>query len=568
MAKTTLEPQPDGGHDERPVFGYVRVSTNKQETERQEHTIPRRLATLPDGLAGNDLELFYRDRGKSAWSGKPRPDFERMMERIKNREASALIVDTSSRLTRQGIRAALSISWNLEDAACRLFTTQGREYTFDIGGIISLIVDAEADERYSATLSHNIASGKATKASAGRWHHGKLGPGYRFDKDTGYLEPTDDLLVIAEIFRLFNEGETFERLCTYANEQLTAAALERHKNGVKPGTVRHWLANPIYDGKIRHQGKVYDGKHKPAVDCATFQAAQRRLKKNRTEHVRPARSWPFSRIAKCCHCGGSLWLNSVPQRNGQSYRYFVCRDRECAKTHPRDNAAAADANIVLALAATAAAAADLLAEDPDFAVTTDDGPSLAEAQAAHAAATARCQKLAQLIADDTLDRADPKYVAALRERETAAEAVERIAGATRTYRDELGLLVENVAGLAELAPEDAHAGRPIDETMTIIDGNQERTFTSRHNGHGPSLLRILEGWRLADFDQRRAVIAQALEAVTVFPDRVDLHFRAALPEPLTINGTASTYGRTDEIRALEAEGYGTTEPVVPVEDWL
>ena len=51
--------------DERPVFGYVRVSSDRQETERQESTIPHRHASLPDGLDSNDLELFY-DHGISA----------------------------------------------------------------------------------------------------------------------------------------------------------------------------------------------------------------------------------------------------------------------------------------------------------------------------------------------------------------------------------------------------------------------------------------------------------------------------------------------------------------------
>ena len=75
--------------DARPVFGYVRVSSDKQETARQEQTLPARHAALPDGLASNPLELFYDD-GISAWSGKQRPGFEEMFARIQRGEASAL----------------------------------------------------------------------------------------------------------------------------------------------------------------------------------------------------------------------------------------------------------------------------------------------------------------------------------------------------------------------------------------------------------------------------------------------------------------------------------------------
>ena len=75
MTRNSVAPDTD---DTRPGRGYVRVSTNAQELERQEQSIPARHASLPDGLAANDLDLFY-DHGISAFSGKPRPGFEEML---------------------------------------------------------------------------------------------------------------------------------------------------------------------------------------------------------------------------------------------------------------------------------------------------------------------------------------------------------------------------------------------------------------------------------------------------------------------------------------------------------
>ena len=197
--------------DTRPVFGYIRVSTDQQETQRQEQTIPRPATPRSrTASARTQLELFY-DHGSSAWSGKPRPGFDEMFARIKAGEASALVIDTSSRLTRQGIRAALSIFFDLQDVGCRLFTTTGKEYAGDLGGLIGLIVDAEGDERYSANLSHNTSTGKRANSSQGYWPHGPAPLGYESvpagdNPNRKVLQPIEpEASAVREAFRLADE---------------------------------------------------------------------------------------------------------------------------------------------------------------------------------------------------------------------------------------------------------------------------------------------------------------------------------------------------------------------------
>lgn len=43
------------------------------------------------------------------------------------------------------------------------------------------------------------------------------------------------------------------------------------------GKIYHLLANPIYIGKIRHQGQLYDGEHQAIIDTETFERVQRLL---------------------------------------------------------------------------------------------------------------------------------------------------------------------------------------------------------------------------------------------------------------------------------------------------
>jgi DNA invertase Pin-like site-specific DNA recombinase len=545
----------EGAPDTRHVARVVRVSTDAQDTERQVRSVTelaeRHFPDLPtvdyydDGTSAYHVPIFNRPRGKE------------LIAAIERGQVAAIVTDAQDRLSRGELVEWAIFAQLCREARTRIVTAhQGELRLDDFSGELTGALTALIARKESADKSHRITSGKATKAQAGLWHHGRLSPGYRFDKETGRLEVTADLPVIAELFRHFNDGETFELLCEYANSTLSTEALAQLKDGVTPIRVRKWLSNPMYVGKIRHRDRLYDGQHKPAVDAPTFERAQRKLAMNRAKHARPARSWPFSGIAQCGRCGGPLWLNPVPQRTGGTYRYFVCRDRECQKKHRRDNAAAAEANIVLALAAAAIEADKILREDTAFAVPTDYGPTLEEAQQAADHAIERVKRLGKLIAQDALDEDDPVYLDALRARDTAERIRDRIAGAARSYREELGLLVENVVGLAELAPDDGITG-PIEEAVMMIDGNQERTFTYRHDGDGPSLLRVLDGWKAASFEQRRAVIASALESVTVQPEGVELELRA-VPQPVTIDAAVPSAGRHAGIRALEADGYGAT----------
>ena len=124
MTRPSLSKPSDGlATETRSVFGYVRVSTDRARGRRQEQRCPG-TRRMPNGLADLPLELFY-DHGISGWSGKTRPGFQQMMERVRNGEAAAVIIDTSSRLTRRGIRAAIEVLFTFDDAACELWTTEG-----------------------------------------------------------------------------------------------------------------------------------------------------------------------------------------------------------------------------------------------------------------------------------------------------------------------------------------------------------------------------------------------------------------------------------------------------------
>jgi DNA invertase Pin-like site-specific DNA recombinase len=534
--------------DNRAVFGYVRVSTNQQEVIRQEETIPSRLAGLPDGLANRSLLLFY-DRGISAWSGTARPGFEEMLGRIRQGEAAALIVDTSSRLTRRGIREALSIFFDLKDTHTRLFTTQGREYTFDLVGIISLIVDAEADERYSSTLSHNVKTGQASLAKKGKWPYGPVPPGYRKNED-GFLEATGDLPLMTEMFDRFLAGESYRKIADFLTAQVSDEVLDRTKRGkIMRDWVRLLLKTETYLGVIPHNGTRYDeAPHPAAVSVETFERVQRRLERNAAENRRPPRSWPFAGIARCAACGRGMRTKVAGEGR---YSYIRCTNQLCDAKDKAIPAPAFEASIVVHLASVAQTVGDLLERDPDWLAGDGDnaGPDRAKAGQTLRDAEARLQEMTALVKARAITTDDPDFLAAVNERDVAEAEYERLCRQGRSHRESLAALVAAIDTLAESAPlQRMH----LDNVM-VTRAESGRVVTEHQ------VQRVLDGWLRADFDTRRSVIETTLDKVAVGKEEATIHYKLGIPMPVTYCPCFTPVQRS-ETSALRDGGWG----VVPV----
>jgi DNA invertase Pin-like site-specific DNA recombinase len=535
MPHTHPAPPAAVASDTRPVFGYVRVSTDQQETERQEQTLPARHASLPDGLSLNELELFY-DHGISAWSGKTRPGFEEMFARIERREASALIIDTSSRLTRQGIREALRLFFTLQDSGCRLFTTTGKEYAGDLGGIISLIVDAEGDERYSSNLSHNVSTGKHAASSKGYWPHGKVPLGYEAvtaddnpeRKVLAILEP--EASAVREAFRLADEehaplreigrylsrtlGRSFDR--TYARNSL--------------------LCNIVYIGKVRCDGKVYEGRHPALVSEERFERVQRRLALGVGGNPRKPRTSPFAGLVRCASCGRTLRYKLVKSagRSGHVYPYLFCSDNSLANRCKQKGirAEAFDATFAMMFGSLAFALRGRLDDDPDFGLAADRGGDLDAERKKLAELEERLEQATGLVLDGAIKRDDPRYQQVKTARDDQADIVASLSLNARNHREEIEAFVLSIEDFADL-PEDVlrfiHRNDLANDTLA-----DHYTGKRRDRAGDRFVRRVMVGWRTADLDTQRQIVERALTNLTTDGKTLTLHFRSAFPLPLTV----------------------------------
>ena len=112
------------------------------------------------------------------------------------------------------------------------------------------------------------------------------------------------------------------------------------KEGRRPWTkeaLKHTLSNPFYVGKVRHKGKLYQGRHEPLVDDEVFERCQevKRLHgRSPRTYVPKFRTYAFSGVLRCSGCGERMRADY-----GSGHKYYRCtsagREIDCPAPRSR-----------------------------------------------------------------------------------------------------------------------------------------------------------------------------------------------------------------------------------------
>ena len=109
-------------------------------------------------------------------------------------------------------------------------------------------------------------------------------------------------------------------------------------NPINLAVLRNMITNPIYIGKLRYQGKVYDAEHEGIISPELWQKALETLKANK--RIAPQRTTnsvkPFAGLVYCGNCNAPIFLSKAVKKNGREYVYYVCQkdDRRANATCP------------------------------------------------------------------------------------------------------------------------------------------------------------------------------------------------------------------------------------------
>jgi site-specific DNA recombinase len=289
-------------------FIYARKSS--ESDEKQVQSIDDQVLVMDGIRKSYGLKVVDTIReSKSAKEPHGRPEFERMIERIKRGEAQGILVWKIDRLSRNPIDSAV-IQWMLQREVIASIRTPDREYRPEDNALL-LSVESSMANQYIRDLSKNVKRGLKSKLDKG-WMPGTAPLGYLNTKteirgENYIFNDPERFPLIRKAWDLMLTGNYVpQEILDILNDEWGFRTREWKKKGSKPmsrSTIYKMFTNPFYAGIIPYKGLFVEGKHAPMVSLEEFDRVQFIL--GRGGKPRPNRyEYAYTGLVVCGECDG------------------------------------------------------------------------------------------------------------------------------------------------------------------------------------------------------------------------------------------------------------------------
>ncbi len=281
---------------------YARISSDQEGTGAG---VARQLAdcrALAKSL-GWAVTEEYVDNDVSAYSGRKRPEYERMLGDIEAGVVDAVLVYHLDRLTRRP--KELEHFLDTLDAA-KVTNVRFVVGDMDIGtgdGLLVARIQAAVAANESATKSRRIKRKMDEVAAQGRPHGGSVRPfGYEPDRIT---VRRSEAKIIREVVTRFLAGESLRSLTLWLNDHDIATST----GGTWDSSgLRSLVKSPRLAGLRALRGSVVGpAVWKPILTKEEHDRVLARLEELSMSGRRPARRYVLSGMLRCHKCGGRLF---------------------------------------------------------------------------------------------------------------------------------------------------------------------------------------------------------------------------------------------------------------------
>lgn len=261
----------------------------------------------------------YVDNDISAYAGKHRPAYERMLADIEAGTRDAVVVYNLDRLTRRPIELE-QFTAICERAGVQQFATVTADIDLGTGdGMLMARMLAAFAAMESDKKSQRLRRKARELAEAGKVGGGGLRPfGYDTDRVT-VIE--SEATIVRQVAARYLAGESLMSLTTWIQEQ---GVLSVAGKPWRTSVVRAMLTNPRYAGLRAHNGDIIATAVWPAIITpeqhhqlvAAF--ARKKVSGRRT-----ARRYLLSGLLRCGKCGNRLF-SSLRRDGATERRRYVC----------------------------------------------------------------------------------------------------------------------------------------------------------------------------------------------------------------------------------------------------
>lgn len=346
--------------DSLKVAIYIRVSTQYQIDKDSLQVQKRELVAYAQMVLGINEYVIFEDPGYSA-KNTDRPDYQRMMSRLRTGEFSHLLVWKIDRISRNLLDFS-SMYKELKDLG---ITFVSKNEQFDTSNAIGeamlkiILVFAELERNMT---SERVTAVMLSRAENGQWNGGRIPFGYEWSKSEKVFSviPSEEK-VVTLIYSLYEQYQSVLYVTRYLNDA-----------GLKTKAGKSWsttgvykiLTNPFYKGcylyNVHSDGRASEKRgegewitveehHEPIVSEILFDRIQFILKRNKRGGVPEDKTYirknvhVFAGLVKCGVCGCTMTA-TLDKRRADGWRPSVygcskrrndsssCNNKYCSDT--------------------------------------------------------------------------------------------------------------------------------------------------------------------------------------------------------------------------------------------
>lgn len=282
------------------------------------------------GLGWRLVSERYDDGGISGGTME-RPALQRLLQDIRDRKVDVVVVYKIDRLTRLLTDFSKIVEVFDQSGASFVSVTQQFNTTTSMGRLTLNVLLSFAQFEREVT-AERIRDKIAASKRKGMWMGGAVSLGYRVQNRKLVINEAE-AETVRWIFDRYLElksvralvDEIAARRLTHASPKATLDGEVRYR-AYSRGNIYHLLSSPIYIGKVRHRGQVYDGEHQPIVEEDVFAAVQQLLKNQAPCRRQAINSDDVHLLTGMLFDEAGDRLRSVhANKLGVRYRYYVSK---------------------------------------------------------------------------------------------------------------------------------------------------------------------------------------------------------------------------------------------------
>jgi len=300
---------------------YIRVSTEDQA--REGFSLPEQERRLRAMCEYKNYEVYkvYSDKGISAKTGNHRPQFEEMLEDIRNKKINTIVSLKLDRVTRSVMDWEKMLSFLEENDAYIDCANDEINTTNANGKMISRILTSVSQQEIERT-SERTKIGLAGAIKAGHIPH-QAPLGYKHENKMLVPDPaTKDIAI--RIFNLYHEGNSCQKIANIFTEEHVLG-----KDHWRDSTIFNIINNEVYKGDFVHGKRTkkptyYKDVVEPLVPASVWDDCQIQKDLNHRAYKRTT-DYLFLQKLTCPKCGRILGGKASKKKNQYYYYYYCCK---------------------------------------------------------------------------------------------------------------------------------------------------------------------------------------------------------------------------------------------------